>query len=95
MVKMIKWLIAAGCAAIPALTGTAQVTVAPLLQPHQFSANPSNGGGPCAGCQLFSYLAGSTTPQPTYTYSTVTTENTNPSGMANIWIAGSGYKFVL
>lgn len=82
---------------LPAL---AQVPVAPLLLPEQYFANPSNGGAPCAGCQLFSYSAGTTSPYPTYTDSTGTSQNPNPvilnaAGMAQIWVAGTGYKFVL
>lgn len=83
------------------LTAGAQVAVSPILQPHQFYANSNIGGAPCAGCSLYSYAAGTTNPQPTYTDSTGNTQNTNPvvldaSGDATIWTAiGSSYKFVL
>jgi len=62
----------------------------------------------CAGCSLYSYQAGSTTPQPTYTDATGTSQNTNPiilgadggpltpSGSSGaIWMGLNSYKFVL
>ena len=59
-------------------------------------------GSPCAGCSLYSYLAGTTTPTPTYTSAVISpgTQNTNPitldaAGGATIWISLIGYKFVL
>ena len=60
-----------------------------------------NSGSPCAGCKLYSYVAGTTTPLATYTDSGGVSQNTNPitldvAGGANIWIASaSTYKFVL
>jgi hypothetical protein len=49
---------------------------------------------------LYTYIAGTTTPQTTYTDSTATTANTNPivldsRGEANVWLGGAIYKFVL
>jgi hypothetical protein len=83
-----------------ALPAGAQVIVSPLLQPHQAFFNPNTGGAPCSGCFLYSYAAGTTTPLPTYTDSTGTTQNTNPivldaGGMANIWTSPVSYKFLL
>lgn len=76
----------------------AQVPVTPVVQPHMVFNN--NSGLACAGCSLFSYAAGTTTPQPTYTDSTGTSQNTNPiilgaDGGANIWLGSSSYKLVL
>lgn len=78
-------------------------TVAPAPVPHQFF--PNSVGVACAGCSLYTYAAGTTTPLATYTSATGTgqagAQNTNPiildvSGSANIWlVAGSTYKFVL
>ena len=57
-------------------------------------------GIPLAGGLLYTYAAGSTTPQATYTDSTSSTANSNPivldsRGEANIWLSGSTYKFTL
>jgi microcystin-dependent protein len=57
-------------------------------------------GVPLAGGFLYTYAAGSTTPQATYTDSTSATANSNPivldaRGEANIWLASSTYKFKL
>ena len=57
-------------------------------------------GIPLAGGFLYTYVAGTTTPQATYTDSTAATANSNPivldsRGEANIWLTGSSYKFKL
>ena len=58
-------------------------------------------GLPLAGGKLYSYAAGTSTPQPTYTTQALTTPNANPtildaSGRASIYVSdGVGYKFVL
>ena len=57
-------------------------------------------GIPLAGGFLYTYAAGTTTPQATYTDSTAATANSNPivldsRGEANIWLTGSNYKFKL
>jgi hypothetical protein len=49
---------------------------------------------------LYTYIAGTTTLQATYTDSTATTANTNPiildsRGEANVWLGSAIYKFVL
>src|SRR6202012_4118757 len=60
-----------------------------------------NNGAPLFNGQLFTYIAGSTTPQATYEDSTGTTQNTNPvilnaRGEANVWLAtGLTYKLTL
>lgn len=57
-------------------------------------------GRPCAGCYLWTYAAGTSTPQATYTDSTAGTPNANPvvldaGGFANVWIGAQSYKLVL
>lgn len=57
-------------------------------------------GEPLAGGMIYSYEAGTTTPQATYTDATGDTPNTNPvildsTGSAQIWMAPSSYKFVI
>jgi microcystin-dependent protein len=57
-------------------------------------------GVPLAGGFVYTYEAGTTTPQATYTDSTSATPNSNPivldsRGEANIWLASSNYKFKL
>lgn len=77
-----------------------QNVYAPMLLPHQFFVDVNTGGTPCAGCSLYSYAAGTTTPLATYTDSTGVTPQTNPvildaSGSAGIWVAPVPYRFVL
>lgn len=77
----------------------AQTVVTPIVSPHITFVD--NSGAPCALCKLYTYTGGTTTPKPTYTDSTGTSQNTNPitldvSGSTNIWVAsGSAYKFIL
>ncbi len=103
---MIKRLILA-VAALCAVSGAgAQVPVAPIVQPHVTFVNAS--GGPCAGCKLYSYSAGTTTPFPTYTDSIGISQNPNPiildasggpqtpSGSSGgIWLGLASYKLIL
>lgn len=71
--------------------------LAPVLRARFFDAN----GNPLAGGRLFSYQAGTSTPQATYTDHTAATPNTNPvildaNGEADIWIDPTlSYHFVL
>lgn len=93
---MIKKLLIA--AAMLCAYASAQVPVAPIVQPHVTFVNTS--GGACYGCSLYSYSSGSTTPLATYTDATGTSQNTNPiildaAGGANIWLGANSYKFVL
>jgi hypothetical protein len=68
----------------------------PVLRHRYFDAN----GNPLAGGKLYSYAAGTTTPQATYSDSTGTA-NANPvvldsSGYADVWLDPTlVYKFVL
>lgn len=61
----------------------------------------SNDGFPLSFGQLFTYAAGTTTPQATYVDSTQTTQNTNPiqlnfRGECNLWLDPTKtYKFLL
>ena len=60
----------------------------------------STTGQPLAGGLLYTYAAGTLTPQATYTDSTGATPNTNPvvldsTGSASVWLNRAAYKFVL
>lgn len=57
-------------------------------------------GVPMAGGWLFSYIAGTSTPLPTYTDASGSSANPNPvpldsAGRAAIWLGSSAYKLVL
>lgn len=70
------------------------ISPAPKLQFQDVNGKPLSGG-----C-IFTYAAGSTTPQATYTDSTGTTQNTNPvildaGGKASIWLSSSAYKIAV
>lgn len=57
-------------------------------------------GTPLVGGKLYTYVAGTTTPQATYTDNTGGSANTNPiildsRGEANVWLGGAIYKFKL
>lgn len=57
-------------------------------------------GTPLVGGKVYTYAAGTTTPQATYTSYSGGTPNTNPvildsRGEANIWLGPNSYKFVL
>ena len=76
----------------------ATVTTQPVIIPHVSFVD--NSGLACAGCNLYTYIAGTTTPQATYTDAGGGSSNTNPivldaSGSANIWIGLTAYKFVM
>jgi len=72
------------------------MNLSPLLRQRFFDSN----GVPLAGGQLFTYIAGTTTPQVSYSNQSGTT-NTNPvvldsSGYADVWLDPTlSYKFVL
>jgi hypothetical protein len=71
------------------------------LSPLPIQRFCDNNGNPLANGQLFTYAAGTSTPQATYTDSTGATSNPNPvildaRGEAPVWLTGGqGYKFVL
>ena len=57
-------------------------------------------GTPLVGGKLYTYTAGTTTPQATFTDNTGGSSNTNPvildsRGEANVWLGGASYKFKL
>ena len=71
-------------------------TVIPAIPPQYFT----NAGDVAAGHLLFSYQAGTTTKQNTYTDSALATPNANPivldsAGRATIFLLPASYKFVL
>ena len=73
-------------------------TKTPLASPHWNFFDQS--GAACAGCTVTSYLAGTTTPAPTYTDASGTSQNTNPivlgtDGGAMIWVGTPTLKLVL
>ena len=63
----------------------------------------SNSGVPLSGGKLYTYAAGTTTPQATYTSSSGSTNHTNPIILdsagrvpgGEIWLSAPPYKFVL
>lgn len=64
------------------------VTISPPMFLQFF--NPNNSGAPAAGYKLFTYIAGTTTKQATWTDSTQTVQNANPiildsSGVGYVW----------
>jgi hypothetical protein len=76
----------------------AQVPVQVAPVPYQQFFNEA--GMTLVGGQLFTYAAGTSTPQATYTDSTGTVQNFNPiildsAGRASIWLPALAYKFVL
>jgi hypothetical protein len=82
---------------LPALATAATGTIAPFPKHQLFT----NSGTPCASCKLFTYIAGTTTKENTYSESTLSSANTNPivldsAGRATIFLTpGTSYKFVL
>jgi hypothetical protein len=71
-------------------------TLAPQPKLQFFDSN----GDPLSGGRLYTYVAGTTTPQATYTDETGTVTNTNPvildsRGEANVWFGPGTYKLKL
>jgi len=71
-----------------------------VLTPSPKTAFVDAAGQPLVGGQLYTYIAGTTTLQATYTDATAATANTNPiildsRGEANVWLGSAVYKFVL
>jgi hypothetical protein len=71
--------------------------ISPFIAQRYFDAN----GNPLAGGKLYSYQAGTTTPQATYTDSSLGTPNANPlildsNGAGQAWLDPTlSYKFIL
>jgi hypothetical protein len=71
-------------------------TIAPQPKLQFFDAN----GDPLVGGRLYSYIAGTTTPQATFTDESGSTTNTNPvildsRGEASVWFGAGTYKLAL
>ena len=72
-----------------------------LLCPDPILRFEDNNGNALAGGFLYTYQAGTSTPEASYTDSTGGTPNTNPvvlnsRGEANVWLTpGQSYKFIL
>lgn len=81
--------------AVPAAGQTGVPMPSPVFEPD------TNTGGICNGCLLYSYAAGTTTPQNTYTTSALSVANANPvvldsAGRATIFLDPTlSYKFTL
>ncbi len=70
------------------------------LLPNVYQRFYDSNGNPLAGGLLYSYQAGTTTLQATFTDQSAATPNTNPvvldsAGGAQVWITNAGYKFSL
>jgi microcystin-dependent protein len=76
---------------------SAVVSLAPFLRQQLLDTN----GNPLAGGKIYTYQAGTTTLQPTYTDSTGTVPNSNPvildaGGSASVWTdTALAYKFIV
>jgi hypothetical protein len=71
-----------------------------VLSPTAKMAFADAAGEPLVGGKLYTYVAGTTTLQATYTDSSGAEANTNPiildsRGEANVWLGGAIYKFKL
>lgn len=71
-----------------------------VLSPQPKMQFTTAAGVPLSGGKVYTYIAGTTTPQVTFTDNTGSTPNTNPvildsRGEANIWLGGALYKFRL
>lgn len=74
----------------------ALATPIPFVRAHWVAAD----GGPCANCLLWTYSAGTSIPQATYTTTAGNVANTNPvhldgAGYADVFFGPSPYKLVL
>ena len=77
----------------------AQGTLIPFVPQTFYDAN----GDPCSGCKLYTYAAGTTTAQATYSDVTLSTANANPVVMnaggrpstGYIFLSATSYKFTL
>lgn len=78
------------------LAASAQVSPIPFLKSQWFN----NSGQPCSGCLLNTYIAGTTTPQQTFSDALGSFPNANPvvldaTGRAFVFLSANSYKFVL
>lgn len=70
----------------------------PLISP-KFLFPCATPGALAAGFKLNTYIAGTSTPWPTYTSASLAVANANPvimdaNGLADVWLDNSSYKFV-
>src|SRR5271157_1996847 len=75
-------------------------TIQAQLTPNAIQQFFDSNGIPLAGGKLYSYAAGTSTPQATYTDATALSANPNPTildaeGRCEVWITNAGYKFTL
>lgn len=88
-------LVALAALAAPAFGQTGTPMPSPVFEPD------TDTGGICAGCKLYSYAAGTTTPQSVYTDAALATPHANPvvldsAGRATIFLDPAlSYKFTL
>lgn len=80
---------------VSALAQTAPYALMPVPRQQFFDAT----GKPLTGGLLYTYIAGTTTPQATYTDASGAIQNTNPivldsGGFATVWLGGFSYKVV-
>jgi len=91
----------AAFAAAMLFVGHAEAATTGQISPQPIQHFTDNNGNLCVGCKLFTYAAGTTTKQTTYTDSSLGTPNANPvvmnaRGEAPVWLTpGVSYKFVL
>lgn len=79
-----------------ASTAQAQVAPLPFLKPQWFN----NSGQPCSGCLINTYVAGTTTPQGTFSDALGSFPNANPvvldaTGRAFVFLSANSYKFTM
>lgn len=100
---ILRFVAVAFACAILSINAFAQINGAPMpfVKAQFFS---TSAGLPCGGCKLYSYAAGTTTPQATYSTSDLNPSNvnTNPIVLDSlgrppvaIYMAAQNYKFVL
>tara|TARA_R110000868_G_scaffold112527_2_gene302982 strand:+ start:12367 stop:16146 length:3780 start_codon:yes stop_codon:yes gene_type:complete len=72
-----------------------------LISPKDIYSGIDDNGNPLVGGKLYTYIAGSATPAPTYTSASGVTENANPiildaRGEARVWLSDDlVYKYIL
>lgn len=83
-------------ALLPVVSSGQTGTVMPAAE-RQFL---DNNGDPCAGCKLYAFATGTSTPEPTYSDRALTSSNTHPivldsAGRATIFLTDTTYDFQL
>lgn len=90
--RRVLYVLTVLCLATPAL--------AQGVMPTPVQTFWDNQGNPCAACRLYAFAAGTTTPQATFTESTLTTAQSHPivldaSGRATVYLSAVSYQFRL